>query len=467
MDAKERMIQSNLRLVVSIAKNYRNQGLPVPRPHPGGHARPHPGGREVRLASRLQVLDVRDVVDPPGRRARAGRQGAHDPHARPHRRATAADRSRRTAAVDAARPRAHARGDRRRGVAPARRCSRSGRPRARRRVSTPPSATATTPCSATSSPATSHSRGGGRAPPAHRRAPAALAALAQREQRGGLMRYGITGAEPQTLEEIGGTARAHAGACPADRARVAPASRAACARCRPVCPDVGQKEGQMRFHRNAKLGLAGRRELVLAIAGGLLDQSGSRTLQRLALDGAPLVASLATGRRGRASEASPVFSIARADQPAVRVVSLPERSDAICECRRKTGWGPRLVAGATGFAHSTVWKVLRRFGLSRPPRPAREPANRYEWPCPGDLLHMDVSRYARFLRRAIASPAIARARRRRRAPGRLRLRARGRRRPLAARLRRDPRRRARRDRARPSSSERSPSSPSTGSRPGG
>src|SRR5205814_6654229 len=36
--------------------------------------------------------------------------------------------------------------------------------------------------------------------------------------------------------------------------------------------------------------------------------------------------------------------------------------------------------------------------LSRPPRPEREPANRYEWPCPGDLLHMDTSRYARFLR---------------------------------------------------------------------
>lgn len=76
----------------------------------------------------------------------------------------------------------------------------------------------------------------------------------------------------------------------------------------------------------------------------------------------------------------------------------PALQRRICECRAKTGWGPRLVAAVTGFAHSTVWKVLRRHGLSRPPRPGREPANSYEWPCPGDLVHMDVSRYARFER---------------------------------------------------------------------
>ena len=75
-----------------------------------------------------------------------------------------------------------------------------------------------------------------------------------------------------------------------------------------------------------------------------------------------------------------------------------ELQERICACRRQTGWGPRLVAAATGFAHSTVWKVLRRAGISRPPRPTKEPANSYEWPCPGDLLHMDVSRYARFER---------------------------------------------------------------------
>src|SRR6266511_207356 len=76
----------------------------------------------------------------------------------------------------------------------------------------------------------------------------------------------------------------------------------------------------------------------------------------------------------------------------------PELQERICACRRETGWGPRLVAAATGFAHSTVWKVLRRAGISRRPRAVKEPANSYEWPCPGDLLHMDVSRYARFER---------------------------------------------------------------------
>jgi transposase len=76
----------------------------------------------------------------------------------------------------------------------------------------------------------------------------------------------------------------------------------------------------------------------------------------------------------------------------------PELAERICACRRKTGWGPRLVAAATGFAHSTVWKALKRAGISRPPKPTRQPANRYEWPCPGDLLHMDTSEYARFQR---------------------------------------------------------------------
>ena len=66
--------------------------------------------------------------------------------------------------------------------------------------------------------------------------------------------------------------------------------------------------------------------------------------------------------------------------------------------RERTGWGPRLIAGETGIAHSTVHAILSRHGCSRAPRSAREVFRRYEWPCPGDLLHMDVKRYPRFRR---------------------------------------------------------------------
>jgi transposase InsO family protein len=153
----------------------------------------------------------------------------------------------------------------------------------------------------------------------------------------------------------------------------------------------------MRFHRNAKLGLAGRRELVLAIAGGSSLREAAATFNV-----SPTTAHRWWQRWRQSSDAerrSLSCLLDRSSRPARSPRRLaPELEWAICECRRKTGWGPRLVAGATGFCHSTVWKVLRRFGLSPPPRPPREPANRYEWPCPGDLLHLDVSEYARFKR---------------------------------------------------------------------
>jgi transposase InsO family protein len=76
---------------------------------------------------------------------------------------------------------------------------------------------------------------------------------------------------------------------------------------------------------------------------------------------------------------------------------LPAAEQArICQERRRTGHGPRVLADRLGYPHATVWKVLRRGGCSRPPAKQREPANRYEWPCPGDLLHVDWTTLARF-----------------------------------------------------------------------
>ena len=70
--------------------------------------------------------------------------------------------------------------------------------------------------------------------------------------------------------------------------------------------------------------------------------------------------------------------------------------DGVCEVRRRTGWGPRLIASELGMAHATVSRCLQRRGMSRMPTAPREPVRRFEWPCPGDLLQMDTKRLARF-----------------------------------------------------------------------
>ena len=104
--ARRRLIESNLRLVVSIARRYSGRGLQLPRPDPGGQRRPDEGRRALRLAARPPVLDLRDVVDPPGRDPGARRPGPHDPRAGAGRRHDQPDGPRRAAADPEAQPRA-------------------------------------------------------------------------------------------------------------------------------------------------------------------------------------------------------------------------------------------------------------------------------------------------------------------------------------------------------------------------
>ena len=93
--------------------------------------------------------------------------------------------------------------------------------------------------------------------------------------------------------------------------------------------------------------------------------------------------------------------------------------DRVCEARRRTGWGPRLIASELGMAHATVSRCLSRRGMSRRPCTAREEVRRFEWPCPGDLLQMDTKRFARFVRpgHAVTGDRYRTAKEKRNGPG--------------------------------------------------
>jgi transposase InsO family protein len=151
-------------------------------------------------------------------------------------------------------------------------------------------------------------------------------------------------------------------------------------------------------HANARLGPAGRRELVqLMIFEGMPERRAA----------ARLCVSPCTAHRWKVRWLAASDELRRSGGWAVDGSSRPHRSprrtaaaveQRVLDERERTGWGPRLIAGRVGVAHSTVHAILRRHGRSRPPRMPREPFTRYEWPCPGDLLHMDIKRYRRFRR---------------------------------------------------------------------
>jgi transposase InsO family protein len=154
----------------------------------------------------------------------------------------------------------------------------------------------------------------------------------------------------------------------------------------------------MGQHARGRLGPAGRATLVsLMVEDGWTEREAAASLSV-----APATAHK-WKRRWFAATSSDQESGAWAFDRCSRPHRSPRRTPAelearVCQARQRTGWGPRLIAGETGVPHSTVHAILRRHGCSRAPRPTKDKFVRYEWPCPGDLLHMDVKRYPRFRR---------------------------------------------------------------------
>jgi transposase InsO family protein len=153
----------------------------------------------------------------------------------------------------------------------------------------------------------------------------------------------------------------------------------------------------MGLHRNARLGLAGRRALVGDVELGL---SCRQAAKRRGVS--PTTACKWWRRWSEATleqRRSLVCLEDRSSRPHRSPRLLPAgEQERICAARRRSGWGPRLIAGEVGHPHATVWRTLKRAGISRPPRQPREQPRLYQWPCPGDLLHIDSKRFVRFTR---------------------------------------------------------------------
>ena len=117
-------------------------------------------------------------------------------------------------------------------------------------------------------------------------------------------------------------------------------------------------------HPNARLTPRGRRELVRLV------EQGATLREAAAAYGVAVSTACVWAKRWRAAAIAEQASLACLHDRSSRPLASPRRCPAsleerICAARRETGWGPRLIAGVTGVAHQTVWKVLQRNGCSR------------------------------------------------------------------------------------------------------
>ena len=145
----------------------------------------------------------------------------------------------------------------------------------------------------------------------------------------------------------------------------------------------------MRIHRNAKTTPIARAALVhrvlqegwtyaaTAQAAAVSERTVAKWVHRFRVGGRAALED-GSSRPGPAPHQTPPRVVTR-----------------IRQLRLEKGLPAWAIARAVGRPRSTVSAWLRRLGISRPPAPPVVPVRRYEWPRPGDLLHVDIKPLAR------------------------------------------------------------------------
>lgn len=147
----------------------------------------------------------------------------------------------------------------------------------------------------------------------------------------------------------------------------------------------------MNTHQNAPFTPEGRARLVrLVLEGGATQAEAA---ERFAVNRRTVGKWV---RRFR--EAGSAGLVDRSSRPHRMPRITPETSRArLIELRRTHRMSTPELAEVTGIPRSTIGRWLRREGLGRLRRPAAdEPVRRYERASPGELIHVDIKKLARF-----------------------------------------------------------------------
>ena len=146
----------------------------------------------------------------------------------------------------------------------------------------------------------------------------------------------------------------------------------------------------MDIHKNARLTWRGREALAhRVLLEGVTLNSAAAEFKVSARTAAKWVRRYhAEGARGLQDRSSRPQRFYR-PTPAVLVEQV--------ETLRRQRWTGCRIARSTGLSAATVSRILQRKGIRRlrdlDPLP---PKIRYEHPCPGDLLHLDIKKLGRF-----------------------------------------------------------------------